>query len=129
MQPILIQAVFLPIILSPVVYVLGRKIGPRAGWFAFAALLYSTLLILLAAGSSPDYLENYDWQPIGTFGLRLDGLSVPFAATIYILSTVLAVYSIPYMTHRIEEEIDDLEPEEAHRVFNKKFGMYFMYYM
>ncbi len=130
MQPILIQAVFLPIILSPIAYVLGRRIGARAGWFAFAALLYSTLLILLAAGSSSDYLENYDWQPIGTFGLRLDGLSVPFAATIYILSTVLAVYSIPYMTHRIEEEVEEIQDKaERHRLFNHKIGLYFTYYL
>jgi len=125
---ILIQAVFLPIILAPFAYLLGKRIGSKVGWFSFAILLYSTILVLLSSSSS-DYLEEYNWQPIGTFGLHLDGLSAPFAATIYILSTVLAVYSIPYMTHRIEEEIDNLEPEEAHRVFNKKIGMYFMYYM
>ena len=37
--------------------------------------------------------------------MRLDGLSLPFALTIYILCTVLALYSKPYMAHRIEEEV------------------------
>lgn len=110
MPPLLIQAVFLPIILSPLAYLLGKRVGGKAGWFAFAVLLYSTLLLLLSAFYGADYLEEYPWQPIGTFGLRLDGLSLPFAATIYILSTVLAVYSIPYMTHRIEEEVEGFRP-------------------
>ncbi len=130
MQPILIQAVFLPIVLSPIAYLLGRRIGIRAGWFAFATLLYSTLLILLAASLSSEYIEEYNWQPIGTFGLKLDGLSIPFAAIIYILSTVLAVYSIPYMSHRIEEEVEEIHDEvERQRLFNHKTGLYFAYYL
>jgi NADH-quinone oxidoreductase subunit M len=129
MQPILIQAVFLPILLAPVAYLVGRRSGTRVGWLAFAALLYSTVLVLFAAVLGSDYLEEYYWQPIGTFGLRLDGLSVPFAATIYILSTVLAVYSIPYMTHRVEEEVKSFKEDERSRLFNHKIGLYFAYYL
>ncbi len=68
----LIQAVFIPIILSPLVYLLGKRIGMRAGWFAFAVLLYSTLLLLMTGTFGPDYLETYPWQPIGVFGLHVD---------------------------------------------------------
>ena len=107
MAPLLLQAVFLPIILSFIVYLVGRRVGGKVGWLSFIILLYSTLLILLAASMGPEYLEQYPWQPIGIFGLKIDGLSLPFAATIYLLSTVLAVYSIPYMEHRVEEMAEE----------------------
>jgi len=129
LNPILIQAIFVPIILSPIAYVLGKRIGIRIGWFAFIVLLYSTILLIFSSTLSTDYLEEYNWDPIGTFGLRLDGLSLPFAITIYILSTVLAVYSIPYMKHRIEEEIENIDEDKKSKVFNEKISLYFMYYM
>lgn len=129
MIPILIQAVFLPIILAPIALVLGKRVGERAGWFAFIVLLYSTILVIISSFSGTQYIEEYNWQPIGTFGLKADGLSLPFAITIYMLSTVLAIYSIPYMKHRIEEEVEHLKGEEKKRVFNNKIGLYFTYYM
>lgn len=129
MIPILIQAVFLPIILAPIAYVLGRKIGVRVGWFAFLVLLYSTILVIISSFSGTEYIEEYNWQPIGTFGLKADGLSLPFAITIIMLSTVLAIYSIPYMKHRIDEEVENLKGEEKRKVFNNKIGLYFTYYM
>ncbi|MDQ4066534.1 MAG: NADH-quinone oxidoreductase subunit M, partial [Thermoproteota archaeon] len=39
------------------------------------------------------------------FGLRLDGLSLPFALIIYILCTVIALYSRPYMVHKVKEDL------------------------
>jgi proton-translocating NADH-quinone oxidoreductase chain M len=37
--------------------------------------------------------------------LRLDGLSLPFALIIYILCTVIALYSRPYMIHKVSEDL------------------------
>ncbi len=125
----LFQAVFLPILLSPLAYLIGKKAGKAAGWFSFAVLLYSTIMLLLPSLSQPDYVEKYDWHPIGTFGLKSDGLSIPFAATIYLLSTALAVYSIPYMTHRIEEEVSSLAEKDKEKAFRSKIGLYYMLYM
>lgn len=119
----LLQAVFLPIAISPFVYLIGRKVGSKVGWLSFTVLAYSTLLIIYAAYTKPDYFEFYSWQPFGYFGLRVDGLSLPFAVTIYLLSTVLAVYSMPYMTHRIEEEFEDL------RIIRSKHGLYHALYL
>ena len=48
--------------------------------------------------SSKIYQESYQWGQFGNFGLRLDGLSLPFALIIYILCTVLALYSKPHDT-------------------------------
>lgn len=119
----LLQAVFLPIVLSPIVYLIGRRVGSRVGWFSFLILAYCTLLLIYSASIKPDYFEFYSWQPFGVFGLRLDGISLPFAVTIYLLSTVLAVYSIPYMKHRIEEEVED-QP-----TVNSKHGLYHLLYL
>lgn len=116
--PILLQAILVPVILSPVGYLAGRRFGSKGTWFAFGVLLYSTLLLLIAAldrNSSGVYSETYHWFPIsvtgstllnsiGTFGLYLDGISIPFALTIYILCTAVALYSVPYMKHRIFEQ-------------------------
>src|SRR5208283_2357936 len=54
---------------------------------------------------------------IGTFGLYLDGISIPFALTIYIICTAVALYSFPYMKHRIlEQERDARKPERIDAV-------------
>lgn len=107
----LLAATFLPLILSPVVYILGRK---KTGvntvtWFSFGVLATSTGLLFIPAlmlngGGQSAYVESYPWSQFGNFGLRLDGLSLPFALIIYILCTVLALYSKPYMIHKIMED-------------------------
>jgi NADH-quinone oxidoreductase subunit M len=102
-------ATFLPLILSPVAYYLGKKRGVNiTTWFSFAVIAISTIMLFIPAlmlnGGKSVYVESYTWSQFGNFGLRLDGLSLPFALTIYILCTVLALYSKPYMVHRIEEE-------------------------
>ncbi|MFQ6011121.1 MAG: proton-conducting transporter membrane subunit, partial [Nitrososphaerales archaeon] len=135
----LIQAVFIPIILAPLAYLLGKRIGSRAGWFAFAALLYSTLLLLMTGTFGGEYLEAYPWQPIGVFGLQVDGLSLPFAAIIMILSAALALYSIPYMQHKIEEDLHSSKSNTEGSVestvqsdldfVNRKSGLYYSLFM
>ena len=110
----LLAAVFIPLLLSPLVYVLGRKLGTNfATWFSFSALAISTILLMIPAmglggDSSKIYQESYQWSQFGNFGLRLDGLSLPFALIIYILCTVLALYSKPYMIHRVTESANEM---------------------
>src|SRR6476659_805033 len=105
----LLAAIFLPLLLAPVSYFVSRKIGINAAtWFSFAVMALSTAMLLLPAlslhGGRSAYVESYAWSPfVGNFGLRLDGLSLPFAAIIYILCTVLTLYSKPYMLHKIME--------------------------
>src|SRR3989304_9259688 len=100
----LLQAVFLPLLLSPVVYVIGRKLGANAAtWFTFGVLLYCTILIILAALGGT-YEEHYIWTKLfGEFGFLLDGLASPFAIIIYVLSTILVLYSKQYMIHKFKE--------------------------
>jgi proton-translocating NADH-quinone oxidoreductase chain M len=107
----LLAATFIPLLLAPVAYVIGRKAGVKAvTWFSFAALAVSTGLLIIPAigvytGQQTVYVEQYAWGQFGDFGLRLDGLSLPFALIIYILCTVIALYSRPYMVHKVSEDL------------------------
>jgi proton-translocating NADH-quinone oxidoreductase chain M len=107
----LLAAIFIPLLMAPVAYAIGRKGGAKpATWFSFGALAVSTGLLLIPAigvytGQQTVYAERYAWGQFGDFGLRLDGLSLPFALIIYILCTVIALYSRPYMVHKVNEDL------------------------
>jgi proton-translocating NADH-quinone oxidoreductase chain M len=109
----LLAATFIPLLLAPVAYGIGRKAGVNvATWFTFGALAVSTALLAVPAigiykGTQEVYTESYIWGQFGNFGLRLDGLSLPFALIIYILCTVLALYSKPYMVHKVSEDLPE----------------------
>jgi NADH-quinone oxidoreductase subunit M len=108
----LLIATFLPLLVSPIAYVLAKKRGGNATtWFSFGILTISTMLLLLASfnlqGGRSAYEESYAWSQFGNFGLRIDGLSLPFAIIINILCTVLTIYSKPYMLHKIKESFEE----------------------
>jgi len=147
MEYVLLQAVFLPLLLSPVAYLLGRKSGPNAAtWFTFALLLYCTV-IMIAPVFSGTYEEHYPWtQLFGEFGFLLDGLASPFAIIIYVLSTVLALYSKPYMVAKITEQFEEkmhkqkqligngpstalIESSSLKGYLNNQIGIYFALYL
>ena len=132
---LLLQSVFLPILLAPLVYFVGLRMGKNVGWLAFVIMLYSTGLVLYSGmdnnGSlfTNTRLETYSWNPIGEFGLHLDGLSFPFAAIIMILSTTLAVYSMPYMEHRVREEFHENKKKFSVDAMNRKMALYYSLYV
>ena len=108
----LLIATFLPLLLSPVVYVIAKKGGANsATWLSFGILAISTMLLFMSSfslqGGRTAYIESYTWSQFGNFGLRIDGLSLPFAIIINILCTVLTLYSKPYMLHKIKESFKE----------------------
>jgi NADH-quinone oxidoreductase subunit M len=139
----LLQAVFLPLLLSPVAYLLGRYRGPGAAtWFSFGLLLYCTVIIILP--SLDGHLEeHYPWtEMFGEFGFNLDGLALPFAIMIYVLSAILVLYSKPYMVHKFREQFTELRVEAGsgqtaevvdrvalERHVNAQSGIYFALYL
>jgi len=146
MEYALLQAVFLPLLLSPAAYLIGRKAGPApAMWFSFAVLLYCTVIVILPAAGGATYEEHYPWTSMfGEFGFLLDGLASPFAIMIYVLSTILALYSKPYMIHKFREQYEEMQHElaastgqttaaidqgEMDRYVNAKSGTYFALYL
>ncbi len=110
-------ATFMPLILSPVVYFLGRRKGINiTTWLTFGILAISTTLVIIPCidlGSGGSYQEIFDWSQLGHFGLKLDGLSIPFAITIYLLSTVIVIYSKPYMVRKILIQFDQLKHSKS----------------
>lgn len=144
MEYALLQAVFLPLLLSPIAYILGRKVGPTpAMWFTFAILLYTTIIVINAALSGT-VEEHYPWTgQFGEFGFLLDGLASPFAIIIYVLSTILVLYSKPYMIHKFHEQFAEeqkenpsssgsssvVESSALSNYVNAKSGLYFALYL
>jgi len=145
MPYILLQAVFLPLLLSPVAYLLGRKLGPNtSAWFSFGLLLYCTVIMILPVFSGT-YEEHYRWtQLFGEFGLLLDGLASPFAIIIYVVSTVVALFSKPYMLARITSQFEErmnsqkqligggttmIESSSLKNYVNNQIGAYFALFL
>lgn len=120
MSPLLlVQIVFVPVVMSVIVYLASRRWAERVGWLACATLLY-TLTLAIVAASRGTLVEEYRWaSSINlTFGLRIDGLSAPFVLTILVLSAVISVFSIPYMKHIIGK---------GHRQYGVYFALYLLY--
>jgi len=105
---LLAQILVVPLIFVPIAYCSSKRLGWRTGWIAFLPLAYTTLVTL--------YLVNYVskngvvlgvWPlapSVGlNFGLMADGLSTPIIFTIALLCTVVAIYSMPYMEHKLGE--------------------------
>ena len=117
---ILMASVFLPLLLSPLAYVIGKRKGVRiVTWFSFGILVISTILLVIPAitisNENPVYAESYIWSQFGNFGLKLDGLSSQFALTIYALSAVIAIFSREYMVSKIAGNFDNLRSSNTEK--------------
>jgi len=144
MQFILLQAVFLPLLLSPVAYLLGKKFGPNmSAWFSFGLLLYCTTIMITSVFSGT-YEEHYRWtQLFGEFGLLLDGLASPFAIIIYVVSTMMVLFSKPYMIAKITLQFEEransqkqligggtmIESSSLKNYVNNQIGAYFALFL
>ena len=72
----LMVATFLPLILSPVSYYLGRKHGVNlTTWFSFAVIAISTIMLFIPAmmlsGGKSAYVENLYMEPVWKFWLEI----------------------------------------------------------
>jgi proton-translocating NADH-quinone oxidoreductase chain M len=120
---ILLASIFLPLLLAPLSYFLGKKRGANfVTWFSFGTLVLSTILLIIPAltisEENPVYEESYVWSQFGDFGLKLDGYSVSFAVTIYVLSAVIALFSREYMVRKIAGHFDNLEMSSTPSINN-----------
>ncbi|HEU4482351.1 MAG TPA: NADH-quinone oxidoreductase subunit M [Nitrososphaeraceae archaeon] len=116
---ILIASIFLPLLLAPLSYFLGKRRGTSfVTWFTFGILVVSTILLVIPSltisEQNPVYEESYTWSQFGNFGLKLDGFSTTFAVTIYVLSAVIAVFSREYMVRKIAGDFDKIEMSNPH---------------
>src|SRR6188474_939566 len=116
---LLLASIFLPLLLAPLSYFFGKKRGANfVTWFSFGTLALSTILLIIPVLSiskeNPFYAESYAWSQFGNFGLKLDGFSITFAVTIYVLSAVIAIFSREYMIKKIAGQFDNLERPNSH---------------
>jgi len=124
MTLLLAGVIIAPLVSTPLVYFLGQRFREKTGYFTFALLLIPFISILasaLMAAGSPNgsYSEAYPWYPIGLFGLNADNLSLPVLFTISLLTALIALFSIPYMHHKIGDNPAD----------SKRYGLYFSLYI
>jgi NADH-quinone oxidoreductase subunit M len=118
---LLIGAIVLPLVAVPVVYLSSALLKEKTGYVAAVLSVVPLAAILLAGiqGSSSVqgvYSESYPWTPIGTFGLRVDNLSLPILLVISLLVALVAVFSVPYMHQRIGDDPG-------------RYGLYYSLYM
>ena len=118
----------MPLILSPVVYFLGKRKGINiTTWLTFGVLAISTVLVIIPCiglGSGGSYQEVFDWSQLGHFGLKLDGLSIPFAITIYLLSTIVVIYSKPYMVRKILLQYEQIKSSSTVGINDSESELY-----
>jgi NADH-quinone oxidoreductase subunit M len=118
---LLIGAIVVPLVAAPVTYLFSSLLREKTGYLA-SLLSFVPIAAILIAGDearstvSRVYTESYSWAPIGTFGLRVDNLSLPILLTISLLVALIAMFSVPYMRQRIGDNPG-------------RYGLYYSLYM
>lgn len=101
--PLLSLAVFLPIAMTPFVYLVGRVASWRAAYLFSSVVLFIPLAVFLSLTpmvlNGVGFHEEYEWVPfLGlSVGLVLDSLSYPFILLITLVGFLATVYSGKYM--------------------------------
>ncbi len=119
-----------PLIFTPIVYILGKQTGKGTGWWTALPLTISLLLLATVAmeiQSGGEVVEHYSWAPTAglTFGLRADGLSIWVLLTVNLLCLGMSIYSVPYMEHRLHE----WEHETGEHLGNQAYATYYALYL
>ena len=132
LQYLLLQSVLVPLIAAALCYLAAPKMGRQVGWIAFAALFFTTF-VLVAFGGAPLFSnsesvpahisENYTWAPTAglSFGFLADGLSFPVAILVNLVLAATAIYSMPYMEKRIAGLYGGEKPA--------RFGVYYLSFL
>lgn len=126
-QYALLQSVVIPIVVAAAAYIFAGALGKRVGWLCFLALLYTTSIIALTGSqlffNGGQLQESYQWAPSAqlAFGLLADGLSIPVALIVNVVLIATAVYSMPYMSKRIQS----IRGKEV----NSDYGLYYLNFM
>ncbi len=127
-QPILLSAVIIPLVAAFLLPVIGRKVAPKTLATISTLLLAYPLVIvtisLFAPGLGVGVIDPvyFSSARIGSFSMLLDALSGPIAFSIALVTTMISLYSVPYMKHRFEE----MEKENSKE---PSWGTYYMLYV
>ena len=127
-QPILLSAVLVPLVAAFFLPVVGRKVAPKTLATISTLLLAYPLVIviisLFAPGLGVGVVDPiyFSSARVGSFSMLLDALSGPIAFSIALVTTMVSLYSVPYMKHRFEE----LEKEDSKQ---PEWGTYYMLFV
>jgi len=126
----LLWTIAVPLLFVPIILLLKNQ-GKSLGWLAAAPLGVSILLYLQGAleiRGGQAIMETYPWAESAglSMGLLMDGLSVWVLLTIAILGFFVAIYSIPYIEHRIHE-LEHEGEEVGSGAYAQYFALYVLY--
>ena len=104
---ILLQIIFIPALISLLIFIFRYQLGKKAGWLAIIGLTYTTsLLLVVLYNVYQGNLVKVDYpliiNPDIRFSLLADGLSIIIALICNFVLLALSIYSIKYIDHRIE---------------------------
>jgi len=121
-----------PLLSTPLAYLLGKSMGKRTGWVAAAPLLVTLALLLGVAAETSGggvYVEHYEWIPSAGISLDLnaDGLNIWVLITINILCLFVSIYSIPYMEHRFHEWQHETGEDITGTGYSNYYSLYLLY--
>jgi len=126
----LLISLLLPLLFVPIVLLLKNQ-GKNLGYLTAIPLILSVLLLISAAldlRTMPFVKELYNWAEAAglNMGLLADGLSIWVLLTIGVLSVFVAIYSVPYIEHRIHEMQHEGE-EIGEGAYAQYYGLYLLY--
>jgi NADH-quinone oxidoreductase subunit M len=127
---ILLQIVAVPLVASWAAFLIRPRKNRWSAWIAIAALCYTTLLLVLAGWrvyAGEIIREQYAIGPQVSFNLLADGLSLPVALIINLISLALAFYSIHYVEHRIELIYGDID-DKTYGIYYRRFFLLYLYF-
>jgi NADH-quinone oxidoreductase subunit M len=107
--PILLLSVLVPLALSISFPFLGKGLKPKKLAIISFILLLVPLIVVTSFSLTPAMREGvvdpsfFSHPFVGSFSMLLDPLSAPFAFGIALVTALVALFSAPYMEHRIEE--------------------------
>ncbi|PID85344.1 MAG: hypothetical protein CSB13_08460 [Chloroflexi bacterium] len=106
--PLFVWLIWIPLLWSPIVYLVGRIITRHnsqqtavARWIALLAI--ATVWVPLVGVWQQFQAESIREWSYGTVTLRVDGLSLLLATAVLTLTTLVLIYSTPYMRGELGE--------------------------
>ncbi|RLE53897.1 MAG: formate hydrogenlyase [Candidatus Methanomethylicota archaeon] len=108
-ESLLLQIIVVPLIFAPIAFIMSRWLNWRTGWVAFIPLAFTSLATIYLTSYVAEHGAVLGVWPLApsaglNFTLLVDGLSAPIALTVAILCTVVSIYSMPYMEHKIGKD-------------------------
>ncbi len=129
-EPFLFYGVLIPILVSILLPILEDALGEK-GIAALATLLLlaptAMIAFLLATAGFGEPIVDpvfFYSDSLGSFSMLLDALSAPLAISIGLVTTAIAVYSLPYMRHRFEEFHEEGESPPGWGTYYMLFVMF-----